>query len=228
MSKYYENFIVSFFHRKLIMHLQNNMNEENKAVFCVVALSDGVICFPSFEHTYRLLPRDYEPIHGLVAQTMKGFCIYTHTHIHTHVYIHMYIIYIYISSHSVSLSNCLKARNQTKTSLYQLFPSKRRTAVKIFWTLACVKVILFITNNYVLSLKLGFNHMRYCRSNFYHGLVYLQNFDLPYLRVNHKTNIFCQKLLLLFLLLAFYNPRAGFSLLILEVSRSHTMTQHSR
>ena len=26
----------------------------------------------------------------------------------------------------------------------------------------------------------------------------------------------------------FYNPVAGFSLLILEVSRSHTMTQHSR
>jgi hypothetical protein len=25
----------------------------------------------------------------------------------------------------------------------------------------------------------------------------------------------------------FYNPLAGFSLLILEVSRSHTMTQHS-
>jgi hypothetical protein len=26
----------------------------------------------------------------------------------------------------------------------------------------------------------------------------------------------------------FYNPLAGFSLLILEVSSSHTMTQHSR
>jgi hypothetical protein len=26
----------------------------------------------------------------------------------------------------------------------------------------------------------------------------------------------------------FYNPLAGFSLLILEVSRSHTVTQHSR
>jgi hypothetical protein len=26
----------------------------------------------------------------------------------------------------------------------------------------------------------------------------------------------------------FYNPLAGFSLLVLEVSRSHTMTQHSR
>ena len=26
----------------------------------------------------------------------------------------------------------------------------------------------------------------------------------------------------------FYNPLAGFSLLILEVSRSHTMTRHSR
>jgi hypothetical protein len=26
----------------------------------------------------------------------------------------------------------------------------------------------------------------------------------------------------------FYNPLAGFSLLILEVSRSHTMTQHSQ
>ena len=32
----------------------------------------------------------------------------------------------------------------------------------------------------------------------------------------------------LLLLLAFYNPRAGFRLLILEVSRSHTMTRHSR
>jgi hypothetical protein len=28
--------------------------------------------------------------------------------------------------------------------------------------------------------------------------------------------------------IGFYNPLAGFSLLILEVSRSHTMTQHSR
>ena len=35
-------------------------------------------------------------------------------------------------------------------------------------------------------------------------------------------------LLLLLLLLAFYNPFAGFSLHILEVSSSHTVTRHSR
>ena len=34
--------------------------------------------------------------------------------------------------------------------------------------------------------------------------------------------------ILLLCLLAFYNPFAGFSLLIFEVSRSHTMTRHSR
>jgi hypothetical protein len=35
-------------------------------------------------------------------------------------------------------------------------------------------------------------------------------------------------IIIIIILLDFYNPLVGFSLLSLEVSRSHTMTQHSQ